>query len=124
MLGRPEAKPGGTIGAGTGPRFKDGPGTAGTCDVFDSSSSGGTIIGLGIPLVLGATFALEVATSGRRDSSSLRSCRSYMMDERVYSIRAVVISSVTRLRCVCSARCRFWEIPSARLTSICSYLFA
>ncbi len=124
MLGRPETALDGMLEAGTGLRVRDGPITAGTREGLESSSSGGIIIGFGIPLVLGATFALEFATSGRRDSSSLRSCRSYMMDERVYSIRAVVISSVTKLRCVCNARCRFWEIPSARRTSICSYLFA
>src|SRR6266576_5873934 len=123
MPGRPETALDGLLGAEARPRVRDGPGTAGR-EGLESSSSGGTTVGFGVPLGLGATFALEFATSGRRDSSYLRSCRSYTMDERVCSIRAVVISSVTKLRCVCSARCRFWEIPSARRTSICSYLFA
>ena len=123
-LGRPETKPGGTLGDGTGLRFSEGLGSAGGAGGLKSSSRGGTIVGCGIPLGLGTVFALEPATSGRRDSSSLRSCRSYMIDERLYSISAAVISSVTLRLWVCSARCRFWEIPSARRTSICSYLFA
>lgn len=124
MLGRPRATLGGMLDAGTGPRFRDAFGSTGGTGGLKSSSRGGMMIGFGIPFALEMTFALEPAISGRRDSSSLRSWRSYMTDDRVYSMRAVVISSVTSRRWVCSARCRFWEMPSARRTRTCSYLFA
>lgn len=86
------------LDADTKPRFRDALGSTGSTDGLKSSSKGGMMVGFGIPFALGATFALEPAISGRRDSSSLRSCRSYMMDDRVYSMRAVVISSVTSRR--------------------------
>jgi len=89
------------------------------------SSSGGTYEGRGAPLVFaGTNFFTALLTSGLRASSSRSSCRSYMMDDRTCSTKAAVTSSVTRRLCLSNARWRFWEIPSARLARIISYLFA
>ena len=60
----------------------------------EKSSKGGTTEGLGTPLVvLGVTFFAELLMSGKRASSSRRSCFSYMIEERACSIKAVVKSS-------------------------------
>jgi hypothetical protein len=54
MPGRPETALDGMLGAR--PWVRDGPGTAGR-EGLESSSSGGTTVGFGIPLGLRATFA-------------------------------------------------------------------
>lgn len=88
------------------------------------SSNGRMTVGLGIPLGWGTTLSAAAPISGRSASSSLRICRSYMIDERTCSTRAAVMSSWASRLCRSSARCRFCEIPSALLARICSYLLA
>jgi len=90
------------------------------------SSRGGTYDGRGAPLVFvaGMNFLLELLMSGLRASSSRSIWRSYRIEERTCSTRAVVTSSVTSFLCLSRARCKFCEMPSARFARIISYLFA
>ena len=91
-----------------------------------NSSRGGTYDGRGAPFAFagGMYFLFALPTSGLRASSSRRSWRSYRIDERVCSTSAAVTSSVTSFLCRSRARCKFWEMPSARFAKIISYLLA
>ena len=89
------------------------------------SSRGGTKVGRGALIgFTGAAFLAALATSVRSASNSRRCWRSYIMEDRTCSMRAEVISSVTRRLCRIRARCKLSEMPCARRARTCSYLFA
>lgn len=88
---------------------------------LEKSSRGGITVGRGGGGFAATCLFAALLTSDRSASSSRRCCRSYIMDERTCSMRAVVMSSVTNRLCLARARCKFCEIPSARRARICSY---
>ena len=87
---------------------------------LEKSSSGGTTVGRGGTGFAGTCLLAALLTSVLRASNSRRCCLSYMIDERTCSINAAVTSSVTSFLWRARARCKFWEMPSARRARICS----
>lgn len=71
---------------------------------FEYSSKGGITVGRGAEGFTTTYLLAALPISARSASSSRRCCLSYMIDERMFSMRAVVTSSATNRLCLASAR--------------------